>query len=94
MKRSWQGKMEDLPSKDKLIYDPGCNLCPSNKRSDGSVNPSYENTFVFNNDFPAILNETPYGEINEENLLVAKSESGICRVICFSLDHSLTLPCL
>jgi UDPglucose--hexose-1-phosphate uridylyltransferase len=92
MKRPWQGKEEELPNENRPHYDPACNLCPSNKRSDGSVNPNYENAFVFTNDFPAILNGTPHGAVNEENLLVAKSESGICRVICFSPDHSLTLP--
>jgi UDPglucose--hexose-1-phosphate uridylyltransferase len=92
MKRPWQGKVEELPKDDRPVYEPTCNLCPGNKRSDDSVNPDYKNTFVFTNDFSALLNETAQGEINEENLLVAKSESGICRVICFSPDHSLTLP--
>jgi UDPglucose--hexose-1-phosphate uridylyltransferase len=92
MKRPWQGKVEELPKDDRPAYEPTCNLCPGNKRSDDSVNPDYKNTFVFTNDFSALLNETAQGEINEENLLVAKSESGICRVICFSPDHSLTLP--
>jgi UDPglucose--hexose-1-phosphate uridylyltransferase len=92
MKRPWQGKVEELPKDDRPTYDPTCNLCPTNKRSDGTLNPAYENTFVFTNDFSALLNDTPLGDINEENLLVAKSESGICRVICFSPDHSLTLP--
>jgi UDPglucose--hexose-1-phosphate uridylyltransferase len=92
MKRPWQGKVEELPKDDRPAYEATCNLCPSNKRSDGSINPAYENTFVFTNDFSALLNETPQGEINEGNLLIAKSESGICKVICFSPDHSLTLP--
>ncbi len=92
MKRPWQGKVEDLPKDERPVYEPSCNLCPSNKRSDGSVNPNYEKTFVFTNDFSALLNDTEVGEINEDNLLVAKSESGVCRVICFSPDHSLTLP--
>jgi UDPglucose--hexose-1-phosphate uridylyltransferase len=92
MKRPWQGKVEELPKDDRPIYDLNCNLCPTNKRSDGTVNPDYEDTFVFTNDFSALLSETPQGEINEGDLLVAKSESGICRVICFSPDHSLTLP--
>jgi UDPglucose--hexose-1-phosphate uridylyltransferase len=92
MKRPWQGKVEELPKDDRPTYDPTCNLCPTNKRSDGTLNPAYENTFVFTNDFSALLSDTPQGEINEDELLVAKSESGICRVICFSPDHSLTLP--
>ena len=92
MKRPWQGKVEDLATHDRPSYDPTCYLCPGNKRSDGSVNTDYKDAFVFTNDFSSLLADTPAGEINRENLLVAKSESGICRVICFSPDHSLTLP--
>lgn len=92
MKRPWQGKVEDLPVDERPAYEPTCNLCPGNKRSDGTLNPSYENSFVFANDFSALLKETAPGEINMADLIVAKSESGICRVICFSPDHSLTLP--
>jgi UDPglucose--hexose-1-phosphate uridylyltransferase len=92
MKRPWQGKVEELPKDDRPAYDPTCYLCPGNKRSDGSINPDYKDAFVFTNDFSALLNNTPQGEMNEHDLLIAKSESGICRVICFSADHSLTLP--
>lgn len=92
MKRPWQGKVEDLPKDKRPEYDPKCYLCPGNKRSDGSVNPGYKDPFVFTNDFSALLPDTPIGEVNEENLLVASSESGICKVICFSPRHDLTLP--
>jgi UDPglucose--hexose-1-phosphate uridylyltransferase len=92
MKRPWQGKVEDLPNEERPVYDATCYLCPGNKRSDGSVNPVYKNAFAFTNDFSALLADTPSGEINQDDLLIAKSESGICRVICFSPDHSLTLP--
>lgn len=92
MKRPWQGKLENLPANDRAAYEPACYLCPGNKRSDGSLNPAYTDTFVFTNDYSALLSNTPYGEVNEQGLLQAKSESGICRVICFSPDHSLTIP--
>jgi UDPglucose--hexose-1-phosphate uridylyltransferase len=92
MKRPWQGKVENIPNDDRPTYEPTCNLCPGNKRSDGTVNPSYENPFVFTNDFSALLTQTENGEVNVDDLLIAKSETGICRVICFSPDHSLTLP--
>src|SRR5690349_5794541 len=92
MKRPWQGKVEDLSADDRPVYDPDCYLCPGNKRSDGTMNPVYENAYVFTNDFSALLADSPEGELNTNDLLVAKSESGICRVICFSPDHSLTLP--
>lgn len=92
MKRPWQGKVEELPADDRPVYDPKCYLCPGNKRSDGTVNPVYENAYVFTNDFSALLADTPAGDHNTNDLLKAKSENGICKVICFSPDHSLTLP--
>jgi UDPglucose--hexose-1-phosphate uridylyltransferase len=92
MKRPWQGKTETLPTDDLPSYDPACYLCPGNKRSDGSINPAYKDAYVFTNDFSALLQDTPAGDINKNDLIVAKSEEGICRVICFSPDHGLTLP--
>jgi UDPglucose--hexose-1-phosphate uridylyltransferase len=92
MKRPWQGKVESLPTQQGVAYDPTCYLCPGNKRSDGTINPNYTEAFAFTNDFSALLADTPKGDINKNNLLVAKSESGICRVICFSPNHSLTIP--
>lgn len=92
MKRPWQGKVESLPADNRPSYDPACYLCPGNKRSDGTVNPAYTDAYVFTNDFSALLPDTPDGGENEQGLLVSNSERGICRVICFSPDHSLTLP--
>ena len=92
MKRPWQGKTEELASDDRPIHDASCYLCPGNKRSDGSQNPDYNGPFVFVNDFSALLENTPESVSDESNLLVAKSESGICKVICFSPQHNLTLP--
>ena len=92
MKRPWQGKVEDLPADNRPAYDPKCYLCPGNSRADGSVNPDYTEPFAFVNDFSALLADTPPGEQNEDGLLVAQSESGICKVICFSPRHDLTLP--
>jgi UDPglucose--hexose-1-phosphate uridylyltransferase len=92
MKRPWQGKVEDLPKDDRPSYDPRCYLCPGNKRADGSVNPDYREPFSFVNDFSALLADTPEGSYDEDGLLSVKSESGICKVICFSPQHNLTLP--
>ena len=92
MKRPWQGKVEELPKGDCPSHDPNCYLCPGNKRSDGSNNPYYEEPYSFVNDFSALLSETPEGGYEEDGLLHAKSESGICKVICFSPTHNLTLP--
>ena len=92
MKRPWQGKLEDLPDDSRPSYDANCYLCPGNKRADGTVNPKYNDPFSFINDFSALIEDSPLGEHNEEGLLSVKSESGICKVICFSPQHNLTLP--
>ena len=93
-KRPWQGKRETLPQDDRPAYDPGCYLCPGNKRADGTLNPDYKNSFVFTNDFASLLPDTPEGGLDIEGLLRAESVKGKCRVISFSPDHSLTLPLL
>ena len=92
MKRPWQGKVETLPEDNRPSYDPSCYLCPGNKRSDGSLNPQYKDAYAFVNDFSALLPDTPAGGDDINGLLISKSETGICKVICFSPDHRLTLP--
>ncbi len=89
-KRPWQGKQENPPQKEKASYDPKCYLCPGNTRSNGQTNENYSNTFIFTNDFAALLPEGSSSDF-EAGLLRAKGERGICRVVCFSPDHSLTL---
>lgn len=89
-KRPWQGEVSKVEEEVRPAYDPNCYLCPGNKRANGETNPSYENTFVFTNDFSALLEDVPLDEINN-NLLIAKSERGICRVVNFSPRHDLTL---
>ncbi|MBS1627971.1 MAG: UDP-glucose--hexose-1-phosphate uridylyltransferase [Bacteroidetes bacterium] len=91
-KRPWQGKVESLPANNRPAYDSSCYLCPGNTRADGSVNPNYNKPFAFTNDFSALLPNIPEGKTNNNNLLYAESEKGICRVICFSPKHNLTLP--
>jgi len=91
-KRPWQGKQESLPNNDRPAYDETCYLCPGNDRAGGISNPEYTEPFVFVNDFAALTANTPAGEISIDGLLKAQSESGICKVIAFSPDHSLTLP--
>lgn len=91
-KRPWQGQVEDLPTETRPAYDPKCYLCPGNQRADGSSNPQYTESFVFVNDFSALLQDTPMQQIDEDGLLVAQTEKGICKVIAFSPRHDLTLP--
>ena len=91
-KRPWQGQVEKTILDERPKYDPTCYLCAGNERAGGKINPDYKGTFVFTNDFSALLNDTPQGVVNEDSLFQAQSESGICKVICFSEDHSLTIP--
>lgn len=91
-KRPWQGKAEPATINNRPVYDATCYLCPGNMRVDGSINPQYVEPFAFNNDFAALLKDTPDGEYNLDNLLLAKGQKGICKVICFSPQHNLTLP--
>jgi len=127
-KRPWLGQVEKPPPEERPRYDPTCYLCPGNERAGGARNPDYEGTFVFENDFAALLpgtvpdsnitsSETEEGcqdkpfdpstslrtgpaqdrpfdqaPAAQDGLLVARAEPGICRVICFSPRHDLTLP--
>lgn len=89
--RPWLGEVSKHKDEKRPIYDPGCYLCPGNKRANGDVNPDYKNTFVFTNDFSALI-KTGKSEIkNVDGLLIAKTEKGICRVVNFSPRHDLTL---
>jgi len=89
--RPWQGKQESESHKLGVGYDPNCYLCPTNIRASGDKNPKYESTYVFGNDFAALLPNTQSFDFNE-GLLKAEGERGICKVVCFSPNHSLTLP--
>jgi UDPglucose--hexose-1-phosphate uridylyltransferase len=92
-KRPWLGQVEKTPADARPAYDPTCYLCPGNERAGGMRNPDYTGTFVFDNDFAALLPD-PSTEIHADHspLLVSESERGICRVICFSPRHDLSLP--
>jgi UDPglucose--hexose-1-phosphate uridylyltransferase len=91
--RPWQGEVAPLPAASEPAYDPSCYLCPGNTRAGGIRNPAYATTFVFENDFAALKPDVTAGRLDVEGrgLLVAESEPGICRVMCFSPRHDLTL---
>jgi len=91
--RPWRGQIEKTAQAGSPPYDPDCYLCPSNARAGGVRNPDYDGTFVFDNDFPSLLPDPQAGEQRSTiELLQAEAEPGICRVICFSPRHDLTLP--
>ncbi len=91
-KRPWQGQVERTPPDDRPAYDPKCYLCPGNERAGGRQNPPYPSTFVFDNDFAALLADGPRGPVGDDAFFQAEGETGVCRVICFSPRHDLTLP--
>lgn len=91
--RPWQGAVAPLPRIQEPDYDPTCYLCPGNERAGGIRNPRYSSTFVFDNDFAALKPGLPHDRIDLDarQLLVAESEPGVCRVMCFSPRHNRTL---
>src|SRR5260370_25685188 len=89
--RPWQGQTEKSEEVAQPEYDPECYLCPGNARAGGARNPNYDSTFVFDNDFAALKPATPVGRFERGGLLIAESEPGICRVVCFSPRHNLTI---
>ena len=89
--RPWQGEISTIPNAQNPDYDSECYLCPGNKRANGEVNPQYTGTYVFTNDFSALLPDIPTEQIQENDLLISKAERGICRVVNYSPKHNLTL---
>ena len=89
-KRPWQGQNEEISKEIRPTHDPSCYLCARNTRINGEINPDYKDVFVFTNDFAALQKDSPSFNVND-GLLKAESETGICKVICFSPDHSKSL---
>ena len=89
-KRPWQGQNEAVSNAIRPSHDESCYLCAGNTRINGEINPKYQDVFVFTNDFAALQNDSPSFSV-EDGLLIAQSETGICKVICFSPDHSKSL---
>lgn len=91
--RPWQGLKERAAMIARPPYDPDCYLCPGNGRAGGNRNPRYGGIFVFDNDLPALTPRSGHEQrYRPGELLVAEAEGGICRVVCFSPRHDLTLP--
>lgn len=97
-KRPWQGAREEVKKMQLPQYDPKCYLCPGNIRATGDSNPKYESTFVFANDYPAVIDNQPdYIDDSKDDslskrLLKTQGVKGECFVICFSPNHTLSLP--
>ncbi|MEI7133529.1 galactose-1-phosphate uridylyltransferase [Pectobacterium atrosepticum] len=91
-KRPWQGQQDEPDRATPPPYDPTCYLCAGNKRITGDINPQYQSTFVFTNDFSALMEDTPDAPSGDDELFRVQQARGVSRVICFSPDHSKSLP--
>ena len=92
--RPWLGELEAPAAQSRVSsYDPDCYLCPGNSRAGGERNPPYTSTYAFPNDFPAFLPETAQevSGVRGDPLFGASVQRGLCRVLCFSPRHDLTL---
>ncbi|MGA8088396.1 MAG: UDP-glucose--hexose-1-phosphate uridylyltransferase [Terracidiphilus sp.] len=90
--RPWQGEVAQKAAPSAIHHDPNCYLCPGNTRAGGAVNPQYDSIFTFVNDYAALLpNAVAEQDASPSPLLVAEPARGLCKVLCFHPDHSLTL---
>jgi UDPglucose--hexose-1-phosphate uridylyltransferase len=90
--RPWQGAVESVSEAPLPHHDPDCYLCPGNTRTGGARNPDYAGTFVFPNDFPALLSEGDAA--TDDPLFQSQPATGEARVICYSPDHAATFATL
>lgn len=91
-KRPWQGQQETPDRSARPAHDPECYLCTGNKRVTGEQNPAYTDTFVFTNDFAALTVDAPDAPVSSNPLFQNGSARGTSRVVCFSPNHSKSLP--
>ncbi|MDY6821633.1 MAG: galactose-1-phosphate uridylyltransferase, partial [Deferribacterota bacterium] len=91
LKRPWQAEKDKTTSKASLpSYDKNCYMCPGNVRANGIFNPDYKGIFIFDNDYPALIPNVEHTSIDKPIYRRAKTERGICRVICYSHEHNKT----
>ncbi|XP_051785786.1 galactose-1-phosphate uridylyltransferase [Erpetoichthys calabaricus] len=92
MKRPWKGQVEKPPEENIPRHDPLNPLCPGATRVNGEVNPEYDNTFVFDNDFPALQPDSPEPGVSDHPLFQVRAATGVCKVMCFHPWSDITLP--
>jgi UDPglucose--hexose-1-phosphate uridylyltransferase len=87
------GQEETAPSLEMPKHDPDCYLCPGGVRAGGDHNPDYKSTYIFRNDFPALVPSSDDNDQGDHDTLFQwQPAQGTCRVICYSPRHDLTLP--
>ncbi|XP_056322291.1 galactose-1-phosphate uridylyltransferase [Danio aesculapii] len=92
MKRPWKGQVEKPPEDDIPRHDPNNPLCPGSVRANGELNPEYDSTFMFDNDFPALQPDAPDPGSDHHPLFLSKAARGVCKVMCFHPWSDITLP--
>ncbi|MBT4482525.1 MAG: galactose-1-phosphate uridylyltransferase [Candidatus Latescibacteria bacterium] len=88
--RPWSGILVSNTKNELPEFDPGCYLCPGVKRASGEINPDYTDIYVFENDFPSFSMSYTVDDEKKTHPL-DESANGICRVVCFSKKHNITL---
>ena len=92
LNRPWQGQSEETTKDTRPEYDENCYLCPTNTRANGETNPDFEETFIFENDFSALLKEKIATDLEiNDNLFEVSGATGVAKVVCFSAKHNLTM---
>ncbi len=90
--RPWQGQTESISIDRQPTFDAQCYLCPGNKRANGEINPKYNSVYLFENDFPALLSDTSSATDQPSALFQQQNVTGCCQVICYTPDHSKSMP--
>ena len=85
--RPWSGEEEKIRDEEKRSYNVNCYLCPGNKRVSGRKNPKYKDVFVFENDFPTFMLNSPFTKASEEPYRT-RDANGICEVLVYSPKHN------
>ena len=88
--RPWSGDKVKKPETDSPEFDEKCYLCPGVKRASGELNPRYAKTFAFTNDFSSFSADAP--QVRSDDFFTRhEPANGVCRVVCFSPRHNVTL---
>ena len=87
-----QYQIKEIPGKERPGIDPTKLVGAGFTKPICGDNPYYESPFVFDNDFPALLEDVP--ESKDPNIPRLKSNTarGTCRVIRFSQKANISLP--
>lgn len=92
--RPWSGQVEKTSEQTVPRYDPTNPLCPGVTRASGLVTPDYKSTYVFTNDFPALLEDGPEAPPSDDPLFQTRTAKGTCKVMCYHPHSDVYLTSL